>query len=76
MKAHEYRMHKELNQMRGDMAHHLANLEHRLDSYLNGMHGASGREADRGVGGEGEETPLKSSPSQYTCPKLASGNAT
>ena len=41
--------------MRSDMAHHLANLEHRLDSYLNGMHGASGREADRGVGGEGGE---------------------
>jgi hypothetical protein len=39
--------------MRGDMALHLAKLEHRLDSYLNGMHGASGREADSGVAGQG-----------------------
>ena len=40
--------------MRSDMAQHLANLEHRLDSYLNGMQGASGREADREVGGEAD----------------------
>jgi hypothetical protein len=55
MKAHEYRMNKELNHMRSDMAQHLANLEHRLDSYLNGMQGASGREADREVAGQGGE---------------------